>query len=93
MVADRGFWRPRKNRIPHARNLVGGEVFHHHHVAWRERRDECLLDMGAERIAGVRAIDDEYETMPVLRSPAMNVGVRQYPNGVASITRSLGPHP
>jgi hypothetical protein len=68
---------------------VGRQVVHHDDVVGLERRDQHLLDIGEERLAGHRAIEHHRRGQAIApqrgdKEPALakaGVVVFQWPNG------------
>jgi hypothetical protein len=74
-------------------HLVGGEIVEDHHVTGPELGDQNLLALQAKTEPVMAPSTTTGGTMPVLRSPATKVVVRQWPCGAVSTSRSLpGPN-
>ena len=48
----------RLDRPAHPGSFVAAEIVHHDNVAWRERRNENLIDIGLEPLAVDRAVEN-----------------------------------
>ena len=70
------------DRRPHLGLLVHGKIIEHHHIARPQRRDQDLLDIGAEGHGIDRPIEDGGGGEPRGRSAATTVWVCQCPHSV-----------